>query len=154
MAVKAKAKAMNKRRSRRGQSAALQLALNFLGSDVVQQQLKAAPAAVVKWANERREQRAAGRTQSLPSKLNPAARFGQRGLERRVAKLSDAISLVFGDRATSERPELWDAVDELKTAVTVAAGLPVVKRKRMHMRIDNDLDELETGLIEALSPKR
>ena len=48
---------------------------------------------------------------------------------------------------------MWDAVDELEKAIAVAGGLPALKRKRMHMRIDNELDKLEFGLIDALLPK-
>ena len=51
------------------------------------------------------------------------------------------------------RPEVWEALDDLAQSVAIAGSMPTIKRKRMHMRIDDELDKLEMGLIEALLPK-
>ena len=133
--------------------AAVQIALKMLQSDTVKDQMKRAPAAVAQWATERRAQHHGGRLRATASSLNPFDRFGQRGLERRIEHLSRGTALAFGERTNTGRSELWDAVDELKKASVVASGLPALKRKRMHRRIDNELDKLEIGLIDALLPK-
>jgi len=132
---------------------AIQLAVKALKNPAVQEQLSRAPAAVVEWATERREQMRSGQLGAAMSRLNPADRFGQRGLERRIEHVSQGITLAFGERSGTSRVELWNALDELERAIAVAGGLPMLKRKQMHMRIDNELDELETGLIDALLPK-
>ena len=128
---------------------AIQLALKALKSEAVLEQLRRAPTVVVDWAADRR----GGGARAALLRFNPADRFGQRGLERRLEHLDQAFTLTFGDRMGTSRPETWAALDELQRAITVAAGLPALKRKRMHLRIDNALDELETGLIDAVMPK-
>jgi len=135
--------------------AAVQLAIQFLQSDAVKEQIQRAPKALTEWAAERRRQRPEGRGRSSGSlaRLNPAGRFGQRGLERRVDNMAGAVALAFGDREHALRPELWDALDEVQRAIAIAGKLPTLKRKRMHLRIDNELDALELGLIEAVLPK-
>ncbi|HQZ33499.1 MAG TPA: DUF6474 family protein [Ilumatobacteraceae bacterium] len=86
------------------------------------------------------------------TKLNPADRFGQRGLERRVEKMSEALAITFGGKA-NKPPEIEAALAELKTAIDVAGKLPITKRKPLHMRIDNELDALEKSLADAVLPK-
>jgi len=134
-------------------SPAVQLALKALQNEAVQAQLKAAPAAVGKWAADRRAQRSEAHDKTPLSKIGPLASFGQSGLERRVAKLQETVALAVGDRSASTRPELWTALDEISRAVTVAAGLPLVKRKKLQMRIDDDLDDLEMAIIDAVLPR-
>ena len=51
------------------------------------------------------------------------------------------------------RPEVWTALEEVNRSITLVGGLPLLKRKRMHMRIDDALDELEVGLMNALLPR-
>jgi hypothetical protein len=130
-------------------AAAIQLALKAMQSEAVKEQLSRAPAAVVNWAADHR----GGGAQAALQRINPADRFGQRGLERRLDHLDEAFTLTFGDRTSTSRPEMWEALDEIRRAIAVAAGLPTLKRKRMHLRIDNALDELEAGLIDAVMPK-
>jgi len=132
---------------------AVQLAVKALKNPAVQEHLSRAPAAVLEWAAERREQLRSGKLPAVMSRLNPADRFGQRGLERRIELVGDGITLAFGERSSTSRAELWTALDELEKSIAVAGGLPMVKRKRLHMRIDNQLDELEGGLIDAVLPK-
>ena len=134
-------------------AAAIGLAVKALKSPEVQEQLRKAPAAVADWAADHKGQGKDGAARTTLERFNPADRFGQRGLERRIEKLGQNFTLSFGDRETTSEPELWVALDELQKAIAVAAGLPALKRKKMHLRIDNELDELEAGLIEALMPK-
>jgi hypothetical protein len=138
--------------------AALALALSVLKSDTVRDQLAHAPQAVVGWARERRaerpvETRQAEAGEDSSRRTSPADRFGQRGLERRIERLESAITMAFGERDSTPRPELWTALDELRRSIAIAGTLPMLKRKRMHMRIDDALDELEVGLMNALLPK-
>lgn len=134
-------------------SAALGLALTALRSEAVQQQLRRAPQALTDWATEKRSRPSSGQLRAAAQDLNPAARFGQRGLERRHEKLVSAVTMAFGDRSTTSRPEVWAVLDELDQSIAIAKGLPTMKRKKMHSRIDDELDELEVGLIDALLPK-
>jgi hypothetical protein len=138
--------------------AALALAVNLLKSDAVRDQLTHAPKAVVSWARERLaerpiEPRQGEAAEDSPRRTSPADRFGQRGLERRIERLESAINMAFGEREGTSRPEVWTALDELKRSIAIAGTLPMLKRKRMHMRIDDALDELEVGLMNALLPK-
>lgn len=133
--------------------AALELALAALRSDAVRQQLARAPQALMDWAIELRPHPSSNQFRAAAQRINPAARFGQRGLERRLENLTSAVSLAFGERSNTSRPEVWEALDGLARSVAIAGSMPMVKRKRMHMRIDHELDKLEMGLVEALLPK-
>jgi hypothetical protein len=137
--------------------AALALALRVLKSDTVRDQLAHAPQTVVGWARERRAERPVETRQPAGEdssrRTSPADRFGQRGLERRIERLESAITMAFGERDATSRPEVWTALDELTRSIAIAGSLPMLKRKRMHMRIDDALDELEVGLMNALLPK-
>lgn len=134
-------------------AAAVALAVKALKSPEVQAQLRRAPAVVMDWAADNKRQSSGGGASTTLARFNPADRFGQRGLERRIEKLGQNFTLSFGDRESTSQPELWAALDELQKATTVAAGLPALKRKKMQMRIDDELDELEAGLMDALLPK-
>jgi hypothetical protein len=77
--------------------------------------------------------------------------FGQGRLERRVDNLRVAVA-----ELSQGRPELAEsldpvarAIDDLAVTLRVAGALPLVKRKKAHLRIDSMLDRLETGLFEA-----
>ena len=133
--------------------AALEIALSVLRSDAVREQLKRAPEALMDWAIERRPHPSSGQFRAAVQRINPAARLGQRGLERRLENLTSAVSLAFGEKNNTSRPEVWEALDDLAQSVAIAGSMPTIKRKRMHMRIDDELDKLEMGLIEALLPK-
>jgi hypothetical protein len=78
-------------------------------------------------------------------------RFGQKGLERRAARLRGAVATLSRSSnalAASLRP-VNVALDEVDQLLTVAEALPFTKRKRAHMRIDDVLDDLESGLFDA-----
>jgi len=81
-------------------------------------------------------------------------RFGQSGLERRATNVR-----AFVDEVTSGSPTaaaamqpVTDTLAEVDQMLKLAAKLPFAKRKRAHMRIDNVLDELEAGLLDAITP--
>lgn len=79
-------------------------------------------------------------------------RFGQRGLERREANLRAAVTALSADSPTlamSLRP-LTKSLDDVARLLKVAAALPFAKRKRAHMKIDDVLDDLESGLFDAV----
>lgn len=78
-------------------------------------------------------------------------RFGQKGLEKREAKLRAAVTALSKQSpslATALRPVL-ESLDEVGRLLMVSDALPFAKRKKAHMRIDDILDELEKGLLDA-----
>ncbi len=82
-------------------------------------------------------------------------RFGRRKLDRRVERLrSSVLALGEGrpDLALSLDPVLA-ALEEVTSALDVAAGLSLAKRVWAHQRVDRVLDDLETGLFEAALPQ-
>lgn len=130
---------------------ALAAALEFLASPQVREKLINAPKEVISWARNRRDHRA--KSSPRPSKYRPTEHFGQKGLERRVEALATSVDLVFPNAEDLGRDVLMKAVAELRRAVAVAGSLPLVKRKRAHARIDNQLDPLEMALVDAVLPK-
>jgi hypothetical protein len=77
--------------------------------------------------------------------------FGQKGLEGRASNLRAAVADVSRNSdalADSLRP-VHGALDEVDQMLTVAKALPFTKRKRAHLRIDDVLDGLESGLFDA-----
>ncbi|MCB0961464.1 MAG: hypothetical protein KDB04_18305 [Acidimicrobiales bacterium] len=84
-----------------------------------------------------------------------ADRVGRRRLQRRVDRLRVSV-LALGEG----RPELaarldpvLAALEEVTSALEVAAGLPLARRLRAHQRVDGVLDALETALFEAALPQ-
>ncbi|MCU1498537.1 MAG: hypothetical protein JWM47_2490 [Acidimicrobiales bacterium] len=80
--------------------------------------------------------------------------FGQRKLERRLASLQASVETL-----RLSRSELGDSlapvattVEQLAVALELAGGLPVVKRKLAHRKIDEALDKLENSLFSAALP--
>jgi hypothetical protein len=77
--------------------------------------------------------------------------FGQGRLERRVDNLRDAVAELGHDRphlAESLDP-VARAIDDVAVTLRIAGALPLVKRKKAHLKIDSMLGRLETGLFEA-----
>jgi len=102
------------------------------------------------WIAERRKHSDRSITDRLAERVG--GRFGQRGLERREANLRAAVSALSADSptlATSLRP-LMDSLDDVARLLKVAAALPFAKRKRAHMKIDDVLDDLESGFFDAV----
>jgi hypothetical protein len=84
-----------------------------------------------------------------------ADRFGRRRLQRRVDRLRVSV-LALGEG----RPELAHqldpvlaALEEVSSALDVAASLALPKRMRAHLRVDQVIDQLEVGLFEAALPQ-
>jgi hypothetical protein len=77
--------------------------------------------------------------------------FGQGRLERRVDNLRAAVTELCQDRPqlTESLDPVARAIDDVAVTLRIAGALPLVKRKRAHLKIDSVLDRLETGLFEA-----
>ncbi len=129
---------------------ALAVAQQVLANDEIRRRLASAPRGVIDWATTRRaERRATGAV-----RFDPTARFGQNGLERRVESVAGALALVLPRADDPGREELTQAVVRLRLALAVARPLPLVKRKQAHIRIDKELDTLESALVDAVLPRR
>ena len=129
---------------------ALAVAQKVLASEEVRRQLANAPRGVMEWAKKKRaERRADG-----PGRFDPTARFGQKGLERRVESIAGALALAFPNEDDPGRQELTDAIVRLRLALAVAKPMPLVKRKQAQTRIAKELDTLEAALVDAVLPPR
>ncbi|MCB1040830.1 MAG: hypothetical protein KDA94_15060, partial [Acidimicrobiales bacterium] len=120
----------------------------------------------------RAERAARAATESVPSGLDgPGAalpgedlglpapgwadRFGRRRLQRRIDRLQvSVLSLGEGrpDLAADLDPVLA-ALEEVGTALDLAATLSLARRIRAHQRVDAVIDALETSLFEAALPQ-
>lgn len=114
--------------------------------DVVEALAKA-PKPAIEWASRLKVAGALG--SRIP---NPADRIGQRGLERRVHGLRQAIEAAFPAEGEG-RAGLLAEVEQLDKAVRVAGTLPLMKRHAAHARIDDRLDAMERALVEAILPE-
>lgn len=119
----------------------------LLALAAVVEQLAKAPKPALEWAAKLKADGALSRHVSALTE-----RVGQKGLERRVAGVREGIELALPVDDVTGRQRLLAEVDRLDHAVQVAGSLPLVKRKQMHSRIDDELDVLERGLVEALLP--
>ncbi len=132
---------------------AVSLAQKALQNEAVRKQIRDAPEAVSRWAKSLQgpDGSAQGAMASL-SRLDPTARFGQQGLERRLEALSSNVELVFPDAEDATRVSTMKAVLELRRALIIASPLPFMKRKKVQMRIDSELGVLEQALVDAVLP--
>ena len=128
---------------------ALAVAQQVLASEEVRNQLAKAPRGVMDWAKKKRAERG---TAGL-GRFDPTARFGQKGLERRVESIAGALALAFPDADDPGREELTQAIVRLRLALAVAKPMPLVKRKQAQRRIDKELDTLEAALVDAVLPR-
>lgn len=81
-------------------------------------------------------------------------RFGQRGLERRAANLQQVVTELSSESpalATNLAPVIA-SLNEARRMLRVSATLPFTKRKRAHWEIDDVLDDLESGILDATHP--
>lgn len=114
---------------------------------------RSAAGAAQQWRRERRPQvgaKADGDGRSLLSRT-VGDRFGQRRLERRVENLRKVVAELGSGRpklAASLAP-VARAVEDVSTSLSVARAIPLAKRLRAHLKIDDVLDRLEKGLFEA-----
>ena len=128
---------------------ALAVAQTVLANEDVRRRLAEAPKEVFDWAKRKRAER---RTDG-PGRFDPTARFGQKGLERRVESIAGALALAFPEADDPGRQELTDAIVRLRLALAVAKPLPLVKRKQAQTRIDKELGTLEAALVDAVLPR-
>lgn len=79
-------------------------------------------------------------------------RFGQKGLERRATNARAAVVELTSNSAAlgAALHPVVKSLDEVDQLLVVAGSLPLTKRKRAHLRIDDVLDELESALFEAV----
>ncbi len=132
---------------------AVSLAQTALQNEAVRKQIREAPEAVARWAKslQNRDSPAGGALANL-ARLDPTARFSEHGLERRLEALSGNVDLVFPDADDATRRSTLQAVYELRRAIIIASPLPLLKRKKVHLRIDSELGVLEQALIDAVLP--
>jgi len=121
---------------------AIAVVQHILANEEVRKRLLAAPASVMDWA-------AAQRTQH-GHKFDPTQRFGHKSLERRVAALSEVTDRAFPDPMSPGRTELTQALEGLRVALVVAKPMPMLQRKKAHRRIDQQLDQLEAAMVDAV----
>jgi hypothetical protein len=82
---------VNKKSKATLMAGALAVAQQVLASDEVRRQLASAPRGVIEWAKKKRaERRVDG-----GARFDPTARFGHKGLERRVESVAGALALAF-----------------------------------------------------------
>jgi hypothetical protein len=134
--------------SRKAAKGALMLAITVLGDPRVREQLRRAPTAVREWAGSRRT----ADERAVRSRLDPTARFGQRGIERRLAAVERNVYLVFPDPADPDAAPIHAAIDELSRAAAISATMPLADRRRAHSRIGTELRRLEMALVDAVLP--
>ena len=128
---------------------ALAVTQQILANEEVRRRLASAPRGVIEWATKKRADRVAnGR-----GRFDPTARFGHKGLERRVESIAGALALAFPHADDPGRDELTQAIVRLRLALAVARPLPLVKRKQAHMRIDKELENIESALVDAVLPR-
>ena len=172
--------------TRKAAQGALMIALTALQDERVREQLRKTSGAAREWAVQRQATRRDGvidvdsydpdesgepgdvaggprrapATEPLRSRLDPTRRFGQKGIERRVAALRRNVELVFpaDDAGTSEAgtgeagTAIRQAIDELSRAVAISATMPINERRRARGRIDAELTRLENALVDAVLP--
>lgn len=131
---------------------AVTLARSAMQNEAVRTQLRDAPDAVTRWARAHQGEMTRAGVLSNLSRLDPTARFGQAALGQRLDALEVNLALVFEDPANPARAETVAAVAELRRAVVVAAPLPLIKRKKVFLRIDGELGALEQALVDAVLP--
>lgn len=112
------------------------------------------------WRAERRAQRESGdapgssldRPGGTPRSVTD--RFGSGRLERRLDHLQTSVQGLAAGRPelAAELAQVVANLDQLRFALSVAEGLPLVKRTKARRRIDQELDRLEATIFEASLP--
>ena len=138
---------------RKAAQAAVLVAMTLLQDERVREQLRKTPAAAREWAAARR---AADGTALLSTgtreRLDPTLRFGQKGIERRIAALDRNARLVFPDPNDPDGALILDAIDELSRAASISATMPLNERRKARARISDELTRLERALVDAVLP--
>jgi hypothetical protein len=133
---------------------AMAIAVTLLQDERVREQLRKAPETARRWAEQRRDRSAAPDADGsdIRARLDPTQRFGQKGIERRLAALRRNVELVFPDGAGPDAATIVRALDELDRAAAISATMPLRDRRRAHARISAEAARLETALVDAVLP--
>jgi hypothetical protein len=118
----------------------------ILANDEVRRRLAKAPRSVMDWAS-------AKRIEMRRTRSGVTDRFGHKGLQRRVDSLADIVDRAFPSLNDPGRGELLQAIESLRVALAIAKPMPLVQRRKAHARIDEQLDELEAALVDAVLPR-
>ncbi|MEO8264604.1 MAG: hypothetical protein ABI706_03740 [Ilumatobacteraceae bacterium] len=128
---------------------ALAVAQQVLANEDVRRRLAGAPRVVIEWAKKKRVEH---RTASV-RRFDPTARFGQKGLERRVESIAGTLALAFPSADDPGREELTHAVQRLRLGLAVSKPMPLIKRRQANIRVERELGVLESALVEAVLPR-
>jgi hypothetical protein len=138
---------------RKAAQGALVLAMSVLQDERVREQLRRAPVAAREWAATRRAADAGDRQATARlERFDPTQRFGQKGIERRLAALERNAALVFPQPADVAGAAIFRAIDELGRAAAISATMPLNERRRARSRITSELTRLERALVDAVLP--
>jgi hypothetical protein len=142
---------------RKAAQGALLLAMSILQDERVREQLRRAPVAAREWAEQRRAidvgtPVGAQRGPNRLERLDPTQRFGQKGVERRLAALERNADLVFPDPTDRDGAVIFQAIDELSRATAISATMPLNERRKTRARITTELTRLERALVDAVLP--
>jgi len=139
---------------RKAAQGALLLAMSVLQDERVREQLRKAPVAARQWAATRREVDGASAPGSTGfDRLDPTQRFGQKGVERRLAALERNAELVFPNPTDRDGALIFQAIDELNRAAAISATMPLNERRKTRSRITSELTRLERALVDAVLPQ-
>ncbi len=138
---------------RKAAQGALLLAMSVLQDERVREQLRKAPIAAREWAADRRSTDTGG-TSGTPrlERFDPTQRFGQKGIERRLAALQRNAELVFSDPSDGDGAVIFRAIDELRRAAAISATMALNERRKARSRITSELTRLERALVDAVLP--
>ena len=128
---------------------ALAVAQQVLANEDVRRRLSEAPRGVMEWAKKKRAER---RSVSA-HRFDPTARFGQKGLERRVESIAGTLALAFPSADDPGREELTQAIQRLRLGLAVSKPMPLIKRRQANMRVEKELGVLESALVDAVLPR-
>jgi len=127
--------------------------MTLLQDERVREQLRKTPAAAKEWAAARRAADGTVRPSTdTRERLDPTLRFGQKGIERRIAALDRNARLVFPDPTDPDGTVILDAIDELSRAASISATMPLNERRKARARISDELTRLERALVDAVLP--
>lgn len=121
------------------------IAQQILKNEEVRRRLAQAPRQVSEWAGRRR-------SASRATTGGFTDRFGQKGLQRRVDSLASVVDRALPNPDEPGRAEMLQAIEQLRIALAIAGPMPLVQRKKAHSRIDQQLDALESSLVDAVLP--
>ena len=128
---------------------ALAVAQQVLANEDVRRRLADAPRGVIEWAKKKRAEH---RTASA-HRFDPTARFGQKGLERRVESIAGTLALAFPSADDPGREELTQAIQRLRLGLAVSKPMPLIRRRQANMRVERELAVLESALVDAVLPR-